>query len=384
MAPEGFGGRWNSTNDRILQKIQKALLVMIPLIDLTLPKRINDRIKREIARVIDSHNYILGAKVESFEKKFANYCGVRYAIGVGNGTDAIRLALRALGIGKGDRVLTVALTSPFTALAIVEEGAIPVFCDVDERTWTIDIQDAERRIDKKTKAIIPVHLFGNPCDMDAVLKFAKKYDLKVIEDACQGHGATIDGMRVGSFGHAAAFSFYPTKNLGALGDGGMVTTNNKKLADLIRRLRHGGQTKRFWHQYHGINSRLDEIQAAILELKLEELEKNNKKRQLLAKRYKKALQDLPLNFQQNLERTSSIYHLFVIGTSRRNALKKFLTEKSIISDVYYPFPIYMQPAFSKFKGGKLPVCEKLSKDLLAIPLFPTFSFVKQDYIIKNI
>jgi len=357
---------------------------MIPLIDLTLPKRINDRIKREIARVIDSHNYILGAKVESFEKKFANYCGVRYAIGVGNGTDAIRLALRALGIGKGDRVLTVALTSPFTALAIVEEGAIPVFCDVDERTWTIDIQDAERRIDKKTKAIIPVHLFGNPCDMDAVLKFAKKYDLKVIEDACQGHGATIDGMRVGSFGHAAAFSFYPTKNLGALGDGGMVTTNNKKLADLIRRLRHGGQTKRFWHQYNGINSRLDEIQAAILELKLEELEKNNKKRQLLAKRYKKALQDLPLNFQQNLERTSSIYHLFVIGTSRRNALKKFLTEKSIISDVYYPFPIYMQPAFSKFKGGKLPVCEKLSKDLLAIPLFPTFSFVKQDYIIKNI
>jgi len=191
-------------------------------------------------------------------------------------------------------------------------------------------------------------------------------------------------MRVGSFGHAAAFSFYPTKNLGALGDGGMVTTNNKKLADLIRRLRHGGQTKRFWHQYNGINSRLDEIQAAILELKLEELEKNNKKRQLLAKRYKKALQDLPLNFQQNLERTSSIYHLFVIGTSRRNALKKFLTEKSIISDVYYPFPIYMQPAFSKFKGGKLPVCEKLSKDLLAIPLFPTFSFVKQDYIIKNI
>ena len=269
-------------------------------------------------------------------------------------------------------------------MAIVEEGAIPVFCDVDERTWTIDIQDAERRIDKKTKAIIPVHLFGNPCDMDAVLKFAKKYDLKVIEDACQGHGATIDGMRVGSFGHAAAFSFYPTKNLGALGDGGMVTTNNKKLADHIKRLRHGGQTKRFWHQYNGINSRLDEIQAAILEIKLKSLEKKNEKRRILAKRYQEKLKNLPITFQGISSGSNSAYHLFAIISEKRNSLKKFLLKHKIVTDIYYPYPAHVQPIFRKYSDSNLKNTELLSKKLLALPLYPSLQLKDQDKVVEVI
>src|SRR4030042_2981152 len=198
---------------------------MIPLIDLALDKKLASEIKKQIIDVVDSKNYILGTKLESFEKKFAKFIGVKYAVGVGNGTDALRLSLRALGIGWGDKVLTVSLTSPFTAIAIIEEGAIPVFCDVDEATWTIDITDAKKKVDKKTKAIIPVHLFGNPCDMSSILKFAKENDLKVIEDACQAHGAKYQGKTIGSFGVTAAFSFYPTKNLGAFGDAGIITTN---------------------------------------------------------------------------------------------------------------------------------------------------------------
>jgi len=357
---------------------------MIPLLDLTLDKKLLDKITKEITRVVDSKSYILGAKLESFEKKFAKFIRVKYAIGVGNGTDALRLALRALGIGQGDKVLTVSLTSPFTAIAIVEEGAIPVFCDVDEKTWTIDIADAKKKIDKKTKAIIPVHLFGNPCDMDSILKFAKENNLKVIEDACQAHGAKYKGKMIGSFGDAAAFSFYPTKNLGAFGDAGMVTTNNSKVTKMIKLLRHGGQTKRFWHQFKGINSRLDEIQAAILELKLEELEKNNKKRQLLAKKYQKELQDLPLKFQQNFEGTNSIYHLFVIGTPRRNALKKFLAAEGIVSDIYYPYPVHMQRAFKKYAKGDLRITRRLTKEFLAIPMYPSLTFKNQKKVIRSI
>src|SRR3989344_4187496 len=223
---------------------------MIPLIDLTIDVETEKTIKREIIKVVESKSYILGKRVEIFEKKFAKFIGTKYAIGVGNGTDALRLCLRALNVGKGDKVLTVALTSPFTVLAILEEGAIPVFCDV-----------AEKKIDRKTKAILPVHLFGNPCVMNAVIKLAEKYKLKVIEDAFQAHGASYKNNMIGSFGDCAAFSFYPTKNLGAMGDGGILVTSNKKIAEMAKILRHGGQTKRFWHKYRGINSRLDEIQA---------------------------------------------------------------------------------------------------------------------------
>ena len=241
---------------------------MIPLVDLSIDRQLLRKIRLAIDEVVDSNSFILGKRLEEFENKFAGFIGTKYACGVASGTDALRLSLRALGIGRGDKVLTVALTSPFTVIAIIEEGAIPVFCDVDEKTWTIDPVDVEKKVDKKTKAIIPVHLFGNPCDMDAILKIAKDYNLRVIEDACQAHGAKFRGKMIGSFGDAGTFSFYPTKNLGAFGDAGIITTNDLKVAKMIKILRHGGQTKRFWHEYQGINSRLDEIQAAVLSVRL--------------------------------------------------------------------------------------------------------------------
>lgn len=357
---------------------------MIPLVDLELSKSLNEKIKKEVGNVIDSKNFILGERLDLFEREFANYIGVKHAIGVGSGTDALRLALRALGIGRGDKVLTVALTSPFTAIAIVEEGAIPVFCDVDENTWTIDVVDAERKIDKKTKAIIPVHLFGNPCDMKSVLKFAKKNKIRIIEDACQAHGASILGKHIGTFGDAAAFSFYPTKNLGAMGDSGIVVTNNKSIANMLRILRHGGQTKRFWHEYQGINSRLDEIQAVVLSTKLKFLDTWNRRRREMAGIYLDNLSDLPIEFQQVLKGALSVYHLFVIRVKNRERLMEHLSKSGIVSDIYYLYPLYIQNAFKNYSRGRLPVTEKLVKELLALPLYPTLTSRNQDKIIQSI
>ena len=357
---------------------------MIPLIDLTSSKKVEAEIKKAITSVINSNTYILGPKLESFESHFAKYIEVKYAIGVGNGSDALRLSLRALGIGRGDKVLTVALTSPFTALAIVEEGAIPVFCDVDEKTYTISLADAEKKIDKKVKAIIPVHIYGNPCSMDQILVFARRHNLKIIEDACQSHGAKYHGKRIGTFGELSAFSFYPTKNLGAFGDGGAVVTNSDFLAKKIYLLRHGGQTKRFWHVYRGVNSRLDEIQAAVLEIKLKELDKNNLKRKRLAKRYIKELRSLPITFQKTTHDSNSVYHLFTIRTKKRAALMNYLIAGGIGCDIYYPYPTHLQPLFKNYEAGSLPTTESLDHELLAIPISPTLSFKEQDKIIIRI
>ena len=356
----------------------------VPLIDITLSKGLNNKILKTIGEVINSKSYILGARVESFEKAFAKFLGVKYAVGVGSGTDALRLALRVLGIGPGDKVLTVAFTSPFTAVAIVEEGSIPVFCDVDEKTYTIDLANAEKKIDKKVKAIIPVHIYGNPCPMDQVLALAKKYKLKVIEDACQAHGAKYKGKRVGTFGDLSAFSFYPTKNLGAFGDGGMIVTNSGSLAKRIYSLRHGGQTKRFWHVYKGVNSRLDEIQAAILEKKLNELDKNNLKRERLARRYIKELSSLDITFQKTTHDSNSVYHLFTIRTKKRAALMNYLRAGGIGCDIYYPFPTQLQPLFKNYETDSLPITESLDSQLLAIPISPTLSFKQQDRVIARI
>ena len=357
---------------------------MIPLINLTLPKKVEREIKKAINSVINSKTYVLGPKLESFERQFAKYIGVKYAVGVGSGTDALKLSLRALGIGPGDKVLTVAFTSPFTAVAIAEEGATPVFCDVDEKTYTIDLADAEKKIDKKVKAIIPVHIYGNPCPMDQVLAFSKKRNLKIIEDACQAHGAKYKGKTVGTFGDLGASSFYPTKNLGAFGDGGVVVTNSDFLAKRIYSLRHGGQTKRFWHVYKGVNSRLDEIQAAVLEIKLKELDKNNLKRETLAKRYIKELSGLPITFQKTTHDSKSVYHLFTIRTKKRTPLMNYLGAGGIGCDIYYPFPTHLQPLFKNYEAGSLPTTESLDHELLAIPISPTLSFKQQDRVIARI
>jgi len=357
---------------------------MIPLIDLKPEKDLAKAIKQSVLRVIDSQSYILGNQLETFEKSFAKINKAKEAIGVGNGTDALRLSLRSLGISYGDKVITVSLTSPFTAIAIIEEGAIPIFCDVDPNTWTLDPHDIERHIDKKTKAIMPVHLYGNPAEMRAIKKIAKDHNLKIIEDACQAHLAKIDEIPVGNWGDAAAFSFYPTKNLGAMGDAGAIITNNKELANHIKILRHGGQTQRFWHVYKGFNSRLDEIQAAILNVKIKSLRHHNRQRAIIAQRYKKELANLPLSFQAVIEGGKSVNHLFVIKTDKRDKLHTFLLQKGIQTDVYYPHPTHLQPAFRKFAKTPLPVTEKLTAKLLALPLFPNLSEKDQYTVIKQI
>lgn len=357
---------------------------MIPLINLTIDKTLEGKIKKAILRVVSSKHYILGSELEKFEKDFANYLGIKYAIGVGSGTDALRLALRALGIGKGDKVLTVSFSSPFTAIAILEEGAIPVFCDIDSDTLTIDINDIKRKMDGKTKAIMPVHLYGNPSDIQGILKLAKIYKLKVIEDACQSHGAKYENKAIGTFGDAAAFSFYPTKNLGGLGDGGMLVTKKKEVALKAKLLRHGGQTKRFWHKLKGINSRLDEIQAAVLRSKLPYLDRDNQRREKLAENYRKKLSHLPIKFQKGYKGAKSANHLFVIRTNKRVLLKEFLSRQGIGSDIYYPFPIHIQPAFLGLNSKGLKVTEEASGEILAIPISPTLSNTEQELIINNI
>lgn len=357
---------------------------MIPLIDLTLDKKTHKRIISQVADVIKSKNYILGKNLEKFEKDFAKLIGVKFAVGVGNGTDAIRLALRVLGVGKGDRVLTVSFTSPFTAIAILEEGAIPVFVDVDQKTWTIDMVDAARKMTRGTRAIVPVHIFGNPCNISGLLSFAKQHRLFLIEDACQAHGAKFKNKYVGSFGDAAAFSFYPTKNLGAYGDGGAITTNSAKVAKLAKFMRHGGQTKRFWHEYPGINSRLDEVQAAILNLKLKSLRQQNLRRALLAKRYREAFGKVPIVMQENASSAVSANHLFVIRTTKRDRLKNYLLKNAVACDIYYPYPVHKQTAFREYSLGKLPVTEKLAEEVLALPLYPSLTTGEQDRVISTV
>lgn len=368
----------------IIKKIKNTTFKMIPLIDLSLNPKLLEEIKTAIDKVVDSKSYILGERLKSFEEKFAKYLGADYAIGVGNGTDALRLVLRALKIGAGDKVLTVAFTSPFTSIAIVEEGATPIYCDVDEKTWTLDLADAAKKLDKNVRAIMPVHIYGNPCDMKAILKFAKDNNLKVIEDACQAHGAEINGKKAGTFGDGAAFSFYPTKNLGGMGDGGAVATNSEKLANQVRLLRHGGQTKRFWHEYRGFNSRLDEMQAAILEAKLKHLDDFNRERERLVQNYEQELASLPITFQQSFTGASSAHHLFLIRTKKRDALKEFLEGNEIVSDLYYPYPINAQPAFRKYSGGNLNITNMLSRELLALPLYPSMESKDQEKVISSI
>lgn len=336
-----------------------------------------------IERVIRSKVFVLGERLEKFEQTFANFISVKYAIGVASGTDALQLCLRALDVKHGDSVLTVAFTSPFTAIGIAQEGVEPIFCDIENDTLNIDLKDARLKIKKNTKAVIPVHIFGNPCDMEKVSAFAEEFNLKIIEDACQAHGAQQRGKFVGNFGDAAAFSFYPTKNLGGFGDGGIVVTNNRLVAKSVRLLRNGGQTKRFWHVKLGINSRLDELQAAVLQIKIKKLAENNKKRASIAKHYEDKLSSLPITFQKIQKKSASAYNLFVIRVKKQKELQKFLANKQIETGIYYSYPVHLQPAFDKYKS-KLPVTEKVCREILALPIYPELDIKSQDLIIKAI
>ncbi len=345
----------------------------IPLIELsTQHKQLRIEINNAVQGVLDRGDFILGQDVAKFEEEFAAYCGVKYAIGVDNGLSALELSLRAHGIGEGHEVILPAHTFTATAAAITFAGATPVFVDVDPETWTIDVGKVEEAITPRTKAILPVHLYGLPVDMNVILGLAEKYKLIVIEDACQAHGAMYKGHRVGSLGHAAGFSFYPTKNLGACGDAGIVTTNDVNIADAIRALRNCGQRTKNLHEVHPFNHRLDSLQAAILRVKLNYLDEWTASRRRLAEVYKTLLADSNVVIPVEPPGYQHVYHLYVIRTQKRDALQNILKERGVGTAIHYPTPVHLQPYY--LKNGKpqfsCPVAEKLTGEILSLPMYP--------------
>ncbi len=360
--------------------------MVIPFFDSTRQfSKIQSKIDASVARVFRSGKFILGEEGVRFENGFASFIGARYGIGVNSGTDALKIALRALGIKPGDEVITVSNTAVPTISAIRETGAIPVFVDIDEY-FTIATKDIERAITKKTKAIIPVHLYGQPCAMAAVLKIAKKHGLKVIEDCAQATGAKIKDKKIGSFGDLACFSFYPTKNLGAYGDGGMIITSNKKLADACRRLRMYGMEKTYYAHEEGYNSRLDELQAAVLNIKLNYLEAWNTRRNKIAHFYLANIINKHITLPRLKTGYSHAFHLFVIRTKARKQLEKYLQGNGIGFGIHYPFPIHLQKAygFLGYKTGELPATEQAAKEILSLPVFPELTDEELKYIVKKI
>jgi dTDP-3-amino-3,4,6-trideoxy-alpha-D-glucose transaminase len=333
-------------------------------------------VRAAIERVVASGWYVLGPEVEAFESDFARAMGAAHAVGVGTGTDAIALILRALGIGSGDEVITTPLSAAYTALAIMMAGARPVFADIDPVRLTLDPDQVTRAIGPRTRAILPVHLYGQPADMTALERIAAQHSLAIVEDCCQAHLATAEGRPVGTIGVAGAFSFYPTKNLGALGDGGAVVTNDAALAARIKRLRNGGQSDRYHHEDAGVNSRLDEIQAAILRARLPRLGEWTGRRRGLAARYRRLLTNTP-GIDVPVERDPGhVYHLFVVRVEgTREALQTSLASRGIETLIHYPVPIPRQPAFAGIQPADCPIAMRACNDVLSLPLYPGLSDV---------
>ncbi len=331
-----------------------------------------DEIESAIARVLKSGRYILGQEVESFENEFASYIGVRFGIGVGSGTEALHLALRACGIGKDDEVITVSHTAVATVAAIQFCGAVPVLVDIDMDTYTINTKQVEQAITKKTRAIIPVHLYGHPADIDGIINIARHYGLKVIEDCAQSHGAIYKGRKTGVLGDVSAFSFYPTKNLGAIGDGGIIVTDNPELAEKLRLLREYGWRQRYISEISGLNSRLDELQAAILRVKLRYLDKENGKRQSLASAYNERLSSSNFILPVCNSGITHVYHQYVVRSSQRDALREFLQKKGIGTLIHYPVPVHQQPAYkNKLRcASSMENTDRVVKEILSLPIYP--------------
>ncbi|MCK4744835.1 DegT/DnrJ/EryC1/StrS family aminotransferase [Candidatus Parcubacteria bacterium] len=348
-------------------------------------KIIHPQIDQAIKKALNSGWLILGKEVENFESGFSKYIGTKYGIGVNSGTDAIKIALRAIDVKKNDEVITVANTAVPTISAIREAGAIPKFIDI-KNDFTIDENKIEKTITKKTKVILAVHLFGTCCNMPVILNIAKKYKLKIIEDCAQAHGAKIKNRKAGNFSDISCFSFYPTKNLGAYGDAGIILTNNKNLADKCRSLRMYGMKKGYYSHLEGYNSRLDEMQAAILNVKLKYLDRWNKKRQKIADLYLTKIKNHKIKFPEIQNLQNNNFHLFVIRTDKRDGLIKYLNNKKIGYGIHYQYPIHLQTAY-KFLGytkGSLPITEKFANQILSLPIFPELTEKEIKYIIDKI
>lgn len=349
---------------------------MIPFVDL---KRENEEIGQEmlqvIQRVLKSGWFILGEETEKFEEEFSKYIGAKFGIGVNSGSDALYLAVKSLGISIGDEVITVSHTMISTVDAITRNGAKPIFVDIDPETYLMDVSKVEAKISDKTRAILPVHLYGQPVDMDPLMEIAENYGLNVIEDACQAHGAKYRNAKVGSIGDIGCFSFYPTKNLGAYGDGGMLTTSNKELADKLIKIRNYGQSAKYYHDFVGVNSRLDEIQAAILRSKLRHLDEWNEKRRTTAKLYTDLLSKTEVTTPIEKEYAKHAYHLYVIRHKHRDKLQEYLLKQGVQTLIHYPIPVHIQKAY--MRSDNLPITEKICGEILSLPIYP---WLKEDEV----
>ena len=342
---------------------------MIPFLQLTPGEDAAD-VRAAVDRVISRGWFVLGPELEAFEREFADACSAAHTVGVGTGTDALAVALRALGIGPGDEVITSPLSAAYSALAIMMAGARPVFADIDPARLTLDPAAAAAAVTTRTAAIMPVHLYGQPADMRSIVEVARRHSLAIIEDCCQAHLATCDGRPVGSFGTAAAYSFYPTKNLGALGDGGALTTADQALATRAKRLRNGGQTDRYHHVEFGVNSRLDEIQAAVLRARLPYLERWTEQRRALAAQYRAALRQVPaLQVPPELD-AGHVYHLFPVLSAERTVVQAQLKNRGIETLIHYPIPIPRQPALAPAQPADCPVADRVCEQVLSLPLYP--------------
>jgi dTDP-4-amino-4,6-dideoxygalactose transaminase len=344
----------------------------IPLVDLrTQYAPLKDEILAGIGRVLDGMHLFLGENVQAMEHEFAQFCGVRHGIGVSDGTAALHVILRAMDIGPGDEVITVSHTFIATAEAIVLAGARPVFVDIDPDTYLMDVSQVQARITPRTKAILPVHLYGQTVDMDPLLELADRYGLRVIEDACQAHGAEYKGRRAGGLGHAAAFSFYYSKNLGAYGEGGFVTTNDDELAQKVRMIRDHGSERRYYHDRIGMNARLDELQAVVVRAKLPHLAGWNEQRRSHATQYNELLRGAPVVTPVERPGNRHVYHLYVIRTAMRNELQAWLRDKEVFTGIHYPVPVHLQKAveFLGYRAGDLPVTERVVPEILSLPMY---------------
>ena len=367
--------------------------MQIPFLDLKAQYRqIESEVVPAVTEAMAAGMFIGGPQVSGFEDEFAAFCDSRYCIGVGSGTDALRFALMAAGVGPGDAVITAPNTFIATTEAISQVGAAPIFVDVDPKTYTLDPQNLSELLkshkqlttnNKRPKAVLPVHLYGQPADMDPILQIARQYDLVVIEDACQAHGASYKKRKAGSLSTAGCFSFYPGKNLGAFGEAGTVVTQDEEMAQKIRIIRDHGQAQKYFHDIEGYNGRLDAIQAAVLRIKLKRLQGWNRSRRNNAALYTERLQDVPgITLPVEAEFAESVHHLYVILADNRDGLQKFLSEKGIATGLHYPLPLHLQKAYAHLghKKGDFPVAEHTAKHLLSLPMYPELTGEQIDYV----
>lgn len=357
--------------------------MLINFLDLhSINERYRPEINSAINSVINSGWYIGGEENQKFCKNFADYCGVKYCVGVANGLDALTLLIKAHGFGPGDEIIVPANTFIATILAITACGCTPVLVEPDINTYNIDPLQIERHISKKTKAIMAVHLYGSVADMTKINAIAKKFNLKVFEDCAQAHGAIYNGRRVGNLSDAAAFSFYPGKNLGCLGDGGAVVTNDENIFNIVKALANYGSDYKYHHIYKGVNSRLDEIQAAVLDVKLKYLDEDNNRRRAIAKKYLQNIKSEKLILPKATTELESVWHLFTLRTEKRDELQQYLTEHEIQTVIHYPIPPHKQIAYGEMKGSLLPLTEKIADTIISIPMSPVLTEQEVNKIIS--